>query len=168
VRPASSWCVTPRYSTPLANYARSAEAEWPHASVGTSDPQTDAALREVYTAYEQVQTQSDVQKTFLSNSFTTLGNMSQARTERIMEARTDTGPPWSLMTVIFLTSALVLGCAIVFGVAKPTMHYPMVITVAVLVAANLFLVQELSHPYVGEIATTPEPLRDIVRVAQGG
>lgn len=40
----------------------------------------------------------------------------------------------------------------------------MVATVGVLVAANLFLILELAHPYVGEIATTPQPLRDVVTV----
>jgi hypothetical protein len=70
-----------------------------------------------------------------------------------------------LWAVIFLTSALVLGCAITFGVENPAMHYPMVATVGVLVAANFFLVLQLSHPYVGEMATSPEPLHEVIRVA---
>ncbi|MFL6085507.1 MAG: hypothetical protein ACJ74F_20390 [Mycobacterium sp.] len=40
----------------------------------------------------------------------------------------------------FLTAGLVLGCTIIYGVEEPAMHYPMVATVGVLVAANLFLV----------------------------
>ncbi len=39
-----------------------------------------------------------------------------------------------------------------------------VATVGVLVAANLFLVLELSHPFVGEMATSPDPLRDVITV----
>jgi hypothetical protein len=49
-----------------------------------------------------------------------------------------------LWAVIFLTSGLLVGCAIVYGVEKPAMHYIMVATVGVLVAANLFLVLEVS------------------------
>jgi hypothetical protein len=90
--------------------------------------------------------------------------MSQARTERVLQARTDIGPPWSLWAVIFLTSGLLLGCAIVYGVEKPAMHYTMVATLGMLVAAELFLVVELSHPYIGEIATSPEPLREVIHV----
>jgi hypothetical protein len=66
--------------------------------------------------------------------------------------------------VIFLTSGLVLGCVIIYGVEKPGIHYPMVATVGALVAANLFLVLQLSHPYIGEIGTSPEPLREVIRV----
>ncbi|WAC94602.1 hypothetical protein [Mycobacterium sp. Aquia_213] len=44
---------------------------------------------------------------------------------------------------------VVVGCAIIYGV---------------LVAANLFLILELAHPYVREIATSPQPLRDVVVV----
>jgi len=151
----------------LLDYARTAEAEWPQAAMGSADPRADAALHNLTTAYQQVQARTEVQKTYLSNAFTSLGTMSQDRTERILEARNDTGPPGSLMAVVLLTSALVLGCAIIFGVAKPTMHYPMVITVSALVAANLFLVLQLSHPYIGEIATTADPLREMIRVAAG-
>jgi hypothetical protein len=68
--------------------------------------------------------------------------------------------------VIFLTSGLLLGCAIVYGVAKPATHSAMVATLGVLVAAELFLVVELSHPFIGEIATSPEPLREVIQVAR--
>jgi hypothetical protein len=59
---------------------------------------------------------------------------------------------------------LVLGCAIIYGVEKPAMHYAMVTTVGVLVAAALFLVLDLSFPYIGELATSPEPLREVIQV----
>jgi hypothetical protein len=55
-----------------------------------------------------------------------------------------------------------MGCAIVYGVEKPALHYAMVATVGVLVAANLFVVLELSYPFVGKVATSPEPLRDVI------
>ena len=84
----------------------------------------------------------------------------------MLQARTDIGPPWSLWAVIFLTSALLLGCAIIYGVEKPTTHYTMVAILGVLVGAQLFLVLELSHPFVGEIGTSPEPLREVVRVLE--
>jgi hypothetical protein len=44
------------------------------------------------------------------------------------------------------------------------MHSAMVATVSVLVAANLFLILELSDPYIGEMATSPQPLREVVAV----
>jgi hypothetical protein len=93
---------------------------------------------------------------------TNLDKISQARTERVLQVRTDIGPPWSLWAVIFLTSGLLLGCAIVYGVEQPFMHYAMVAIVGVLVAANLSLVLGLSHPFIGKKVTSPEPLRAVI------
>jgi hypothetical protein len=147
----------------LLGYERAAVAEWSIVASGDSFPEADTALKRLYTAYEEVQPRTDTQKTFLGTSFTNLDKISQARTQRLLQARTDVGPPLSLWAVIFLTSGLLLGCAIVYSIAKPAMHYTIVATVGVLVAANLFLVLELSHPYIGKIATSPEPLRDVIR-----
>ena len=83
---------------------------------------------------------------------------------RLLTAREDAGPPWPLWAVIFLTSALVLGTAVVYGVEKHRMHYPMVAIVGLVVAANLFLILELSHPYTGTIATSSDSLQEVLRV----
>jgi hypothetical protein len=102
----------------------------------------------------------------LGTSFANLDSLSQARTQRVLQARTDIGPPWSLWAVIFVTSALLLGCAIIYGVEKSATHYTMVAILGVLVGAQLFLVLELSHPFIGEIGTSPEPLREVIRVLE--
>lgn len=148
----------------LLEYERAAVTEWPVAASGGSFPEADNTLQRLYTAYTQVQPRTDAQTKLLATSFSNLDKMSQARTERVLQARTDVGPPWSLWAVIFLTSGLLLGCAIVYGVEKPAMHYTMVAALGMLVAAELFLVVELSHPYIGEIATSPEPLREVIHV----
>ena len=44
-------------------------------------------------------------------------------------AREDTGPPWPLWIVIFMTSAMVVGTVIIYGVERAGLHYPMVIIV---------------------------------------
>ena len=147
----------------LLEYERAAVTEWPVAASGHSFPEADNALGHLYTAYEEVQPRTDTQKTFLATSFANLDKVSQARTERVLQERTDVGPPWSLWAVIFVTSALLLGCAIVYGVKNPARHYAMVATLGVLVSAELFLVL-ISQPFVGEIATSPEPLREVISV----
>jgi hypothetical protein len=154
-----------RIQQALLDYERAALAEWPIvANRGRAHPEADKALHRVYVAYEQAQPHSDIQRTFLATSLANLDKVSQARTARVMQAETDSGPPWSLWTVILLTSGLVIGCAIIYGVEQPRMHYVMVATVGVLVSANLFLILELAHPYIGEISTSPQPLRDVITV----
>lgn len=147
----------------LRAYERAATAEWSNADIAGS-PEADAALAGVYTAYQQVRPTTDVQKTALATSLSNLDKTSQARTVRLLTAREDTGPPWPLWAVILVTSALVIGTVIVYGVERPAFHYPMVAIVGVIVAANLFLVLELSHPYLGAVSTSSDPLQEVVRV----
>jgi hypothetical protein len=152
----------------LLDYEKAAIAEWDEVNEGRSYPEAEHALNRLYTAYETVQARTDAQKTLLSTSFGNLNDLSKARDERVLQARTDTGPPWSLWAVIFVTSGLLLGCAVIYGVEKPANHYAMVGIIGTLVGAQLFLVVELSHPFVGAVSTVPEPLHQVVRILQDG
>ena len=148
----------------LLEYERAALAEWPRAASGDPAPEADDALRRLYAAYEEVQPRTDAQKTLLARSFTNLDTVSRARTERILLARTDVGPPWPLWAIILLNSGLLVGGAIVYGVEKHALHYSIVVITGVLVAGQLFLVLELSYPFLGAVATSPEPLHEVIRV----
>jgi hypothetical protein len=148
----------------LLEFEQAAVAEWSEVANGRSYPTADEALSRLNAAYDQVQATADAQKARLATSYANLDKLSQARAERVLQARTDVGPPWSLWAVIFLTSGLLLGGAIIYGVEKPATHYTMVAILGVLVAAQLFLVLELSHPFIGEVATSPEPLREVIHV----
>jgi hypothetical protein len=147
----------------LLEYERAALVEWSENAKGGSSPEADGAWMRLYSAYEHVQARTDAQKTLLAASFSNLDSLSQARTQRVLQARTDVGPPWSLWSVIWLTSALLLACAIIYDVEKPSTHYAMVAILGVLVAVNLFLVLELSHPFLGDIGTSSEPLKQVIR-----
>lgn len=152
-----------RIRTSLLGYEQAAIAEW-NQDRGVRTTETEAALAQLRTAYGQVKSTTDIQKTALATSYGNLDKVSQARTVRLLTAREDAGPPWPLWVVIFLTSAMVLGTVIIYGVEKPALHYPMVAIVGVIVAANLFLILELAHPFVGEISTSPDPLQEVVAV----
>jgi hypothetical protein len=147
----------------LLAYEQAAIAEWPQAGNSRS-PATDTALARLYKTYDGVAAKTDTQKTLLATSFSNLDKISQARTVRRLTAREDAGLPWPFWAVIFLSSSLVLGTAIIYGVERPILHYPMVGIVAVIVATNIFLVLELAHPYVGEVSTSADPLQEVVAV----
>jgi hypothetical protein len=152
-----------RIRTALLDYHQAALVEWNENAKGAAYPEADDALTRLYSAYEQVQARTDAQKTLLGASFSNLDSLSQARTQRVLQARTDDGPPWSLWAVIWLTSALLLACAIIYDVEKRSTHYSMVAILGVLVAVNLFLVMELSHPFLGDIGTSSDPLQEVIR-----
>ncbi len=147
----------------LLTYEQAAIAEWSQAE---NRPSTDAdsTLARLYKAYDGVAAKTDTQKTLLSTSFSNLDRISQARTVRLLTAREDDGLPWSLWAVIFLTSTMVLGIVIIYGVEKPILHYAMVAIVAVIVATNLSLIIQLAQPYVGEVSATSAPLQEVVAV----
>lgn len=155
-----------RIRTALLDYEEAALVEWREVAQGGSGPGAGDALTQLYAAYEGVEARTDAQKTLLSTSFSNLDSLSQARTQRLLQARTDVGPPWSLWAVIWLTSGLLLACAIIYDVAKPATHYTMVAILGVLVAVNIFLVTELSHPFLGEIGTSSEPIKEVVQQLQ--
>lgn len=147
----------------LLTYERAAIAEWPNAGNSRSSD-ADTALARVYQAYDGVAANTDAQKALLAKSFSNLDKTSQARTARLLTAREDAGLPWPFWAIILLTSTMVLGTVIIYGVEKPVLHYPMVAIVAVIVATNLFLVIELAHPYVGAVSTSSDPLQEVVAV----
>jgi Protein of unknown function (DUF4239) len=150
----------------LLEYEQAAIAEWSQAENGHSTD-ADAALAHLDKVYDGIAAKTDAQKTLLSTSFSNLDKISQARTVRLLTAREDAGLPWSIWAVIFLTSTLVLGIVIVYGVENPVLHYPMVAIVAVIVATNLSLILQLAHPYAGEVSTTPHPLQEVVAALSG-
>ena len=154
---------TDRIRHALLAYAQAGVTEWPKVGSAHSS-EAEGALARLYTAYQEVQAKTDTQKTFLGTSLSNLDKISQARTVRVITARDDTGPPWPLWAVIFLTSGLVLGTAIIYGVEKPGLHNPMVAVVGVIIATNLFLILELAHPYVGVISTSSSSLQEAVLV----
>ena len=146
----------------LLAYEKAAIGEWSRAE--HRSPEADAALTRVYAAYGQVQAETNAQKTLLATSYSNLDKISQARTVRLLAARGDTGPPWQLWAVIYLTSAMVLGTVVIYGVERPALHYPMVAIVGVIVAANLFLALEMAHPFFGTLSTSSDPLHEAVWV----
>lgn len=150
----------------LIGYEKAAIAEW-DSGLGTRSPEADAALARLSAAYHEVNATTDSQTSLLATSYANLDKVSQARTVRLLTAREDTGPPWPLWAVIFLTSALVVGTVVIYGVEKAGMHYPMVAIVGLIVATNLFLILELSHPFIGGISTTSDPLYEVISVLTG-
>jgi len=99
-------------------------AAWPVAARGGSSAQADQALQQrLYRSVQDVAPRTDIHKTFLTTAVGNLEKISQGRTERLIQADVNAGPGWPLWAVIVLTSGMVLGSAIAFGVENPRMHY---------------------------------------------
>jgi hypothetical protein len=150
----------------LVAYEQAAIDEWPEAINGRATPAAENALAELHSAIDSVVPADDKQRGAATSARDSAKQIGASRTERLVMARMNTGPPLSLWAVIFLTSGLVLGFAVIIGERQVRMHYAMVAAVSLLVAALLFLVIELAFPFHGEMGTTPEALRIATEVAR--
>jgi hypothetical protein len=135
----------------ILNYVYAVEAEWPLADEGNSLPATDDALRALFQTYRDAGSRvARADLIPMNKTFDNLQHLGQARTDRILEGGANTGPSWSLWSVILLTSGLAIGCAVVYGVKSSAMHYIVVGIVGAMVAANLFLIVALTHHCLGD------------------
>ena len=150
----------------LLAYERAAAAEWPLVARGEAYPEAEDALRVLRETYQNVQPRNDAQSRSLGIAMNNLDKTSALRSERVFQAATDTGPPWSLWAVVLVISGMVLGCAIVYGGEKAFAQYAMTAAIGALVATILFLILELSHPYLGDIGTSARPLSEAIRLLE--
>ena len=154
----------------LLNYVHAAEAEWPLADKGNSMPEADNALRALFQTYRDAGSHAEHPELItMDKTFDNLDQLGRSRTDRILEGAVDDGPSWSLWSVIFLTSGLVVGCTIIYGAESRAMHHSVVIVVGAMVAANLFLVVVLTHHCLADkcqsdVTATPPALQRIVDV----
>lgn len=146
-----------RILTSLRDYEHAARAARPIAALGETSPEVDNALKQLYRTVRELPTTSQNQQDFRRTMISNLETMSTSRTQRLMQAKSHQGANWPLWLVVLVTSGLVLAAAITFGVESPRMHHAIVLTVSVLVAVNIFLVLDLSYPYLGDISTPPYP-----------
>ncbi|MER5226065.1 DUF4239 domain-containing protein [Streptomyces flaveus] len=147
-------------------YTRSVVAEWPTAATGHTTAEADRALEGLYTTYEELEPGNDTQRAFIEKSQDSLRELSILRTERVLDALQETGPTSSLWVVILLASALTLGFSVIFGLEDARLHYGMVGAMSVLVATNLFLILELSYPFLGELSASPESMQTVIQAIQ--
>lgn len=150
----------------MIDYERASLAEWPQAASGHPSAQADEALDRLYETFGKVEARNDWQRETLRSSMDSLKQSSMARRERLLAAGTLKGPGFSLWLVILMTSAVVLAFAVAFGAQNGRMHYAMVSVVAMLVAANIFLIIELAYPFIGEISASSDPLRTAIEILQ--
>jgi hypothetical protein len=146
----------------LLAYEQAAIAEWPRAGAART-PEAESALAQLSTAYRQVQAPNDPQKTVLATSLSNLDDISQARTVRLPRLAT-TPDPMADMGRHLPDERDGPRDGDRLRRQRADLHYPMVAIVGVIVAANVFLILELSHPYVGAVSTESDPLQEVVWV----
>ncbi|MFB6440478.1 hypothetical protein ACFCVY_27510 [Streptomyces sp. NPDC056411] len=78
-----------------------AAAEWPGAAAGRTAPAAEHARNRLHTTYARITPRNDTQRAFLTGSLASLRELNRARTERLLKARSNIGPPPSLWMAPF-------------------------------------------------------------------
>ncbi|OBA99256.1 hypothetical protein A5662_15465 [Mycobacteriaceae bacterium 1482268.1] len=159
--------VRSRLREDLLEYQRALLVEFDEVSRGGKLFTAEGALERLRATYAEIQPRDDIQRAALAGSLDSLKETTLDRTQRVLIAEEDVGPPPAIWTVIILTSTLVLAFAIFFGEAQARMHTLIVATIGVLVAGNIFLVMELAYPYLG-FGTSASSLHAIDDILQQG
>lgn len=133
----------------ILEYQNAILKEFDEVSKGGKAFAAEGALMRLSATYAEIQPRDNDQRAALASSLDSLKQTSLARTQRILVAEEDAGPPPAIWTVIIVTSTLMLTFAIFYGDVHARMHTLIIATIGVLVAANIFLILELAYPYLG-------------------
>lgn len=156
--------VSARIDSDVVAYATAIVDSWARTSQGDESAQVQISLNDIYTTLDQIKPQTDAQADFLTQAVVDIDGLSQARVARQLEALEAGSLPLILWVGILLTSAVTLGFTVLFSLENKTIAYAMVIGVALVIAVNIFLLIELSYPFVGTIAVGPGKFSDVIQL----
>jgi hypothetical protein len=159
--------VSARIDGDVVRYARAVVDEWPSISEGNASPQVQTSLNDVYATLAAYTPHTTAQADYLSQSIDNVDTLSQARVARQLEASESGSLPLVLWLGILLTSLITLAFALLFWLEDLRIAYAMVAGVAAVLAVNIFVLIELSYPFLGSVSVGPEKFEAVIRLVGG-
>lgn len=139
----------------VGDYVRSVvNDEWPAMREGTDSDSARGSLEGVFAAFRAVKPQTETQRAFYEDSVRELNDALQARRDRIEYARG--GLPRDIVLLLIFCSLVIVGYAMVAGSPSYGFHVAGPLAIAVVVAASLIVLGDLSYPFSGEVGVRPE------------
>jgi hypothetical protein len=156
-----------RIDADVISYAKAVVRNWESISEGNPNPQVQSSLDDIYTTLGSYVPHTVAQMQFLDQSITDVDALSQARNARLLESREAGSLPLVLWIGILLASVVTLAFALLFSLDNVRVAYAMVAGVAVVLAVNIFVLVELTYPFLGSVAVGPEKFVEVVRLTGG-
>lgn len=131
--------------------------EWPMMAGGESSP---AATNLVYTMRDEINalpTDTAKEQTLFDQSLQHVNDLAAARRQRIDQSGEQV--PTILWVALILGSVLTVGYSFLFGLANFWAHLLIAAPLGVMVVLTLIVVAQLSHPFSGMVAVTPDAFR---------
>jgi hypothetical protein len=140
--------------------ARAIDRMWPNESAGVAQLDPSATGREeLFISLQQMAPQNDMQRFLKSQALAITSDLGQTRWLLFEQTGVSISVPFLSMVVLWLTVIFVS-----FGLFAPanTTTVTALFMCAISVSSALFLVLELSHPFVGVIKISSAPMRGVL------
>lgn len=142
----------------VGKYVRSVvNEEWPEMRQGNDSDSTRGSLSGIFAAFRTAQPRTEAQRAFYADAVRKLNDALEARRDRIEYA--DGGLPRDIVLLLIFCSLVIIGYAMVAGSPSFGFHVIGPLAIAVVVAASLIVLADLSYPFSGEVAVSADPFR---------
>jgi Protein of unknown function (DUF4239) len=156
-----------RIDSDIVQYADAVVMNWPTIAAGGESAKVQQRLDDIYRTLRAYEPRTPFQRDFLDQAIENTDSLSAARVARQLDARQAQSLPVVLWIGILLTSTVTLGFALMFSLEDLRFACTMVAGVAAVLAVNLFMLIELSYPFLGSLSVGPEKFSDVARLVSG-
>jgi hypothetical protein len=129
--------------------------EWPRMRSGKDSDRAWAAVSQVYRELQAIEPRPGREATFYDDAVRQLGEALGARRARLEAAKTELPP--LVAALLIVGSIVILGYAVLVGSRSAWFHAIGAGAIAVIIGFSLVVLLDLSYPFAGTFAITPEP-----------
>ena len=142
----------------VGRYVRSVtNAEWAQMHAGRDSEVAKNGLDEIFAAFTTVQPKTHVQQSFYDDGVRKLNDASDARRDRIDTATG--GLPLDMWILLLFSSFVIVAYAVLVGSPSFWFHVLGPAAIAVVIIVSLVVLADLSYPFSGEVAITPDDFK---------
>lgn len=143
----------------IGEYVRGVTAdEWPQMRDGHDSVLAKAGLNGIFAAFRTVKPRTPEQTAFYDDAVRKLNDTLAARRDRIDTARG--GLPRDMWILILISSFVIVSYAVLVGSPSYWFHVLGPAAIAVVIVIALVVLADLSYPFSGEVAISPEPFKN--------
>ncbi len=136
------------------------DEEWPLLADNQVSPKAEALAEDVRDTLRQLPADNPRQQVMLGHVLTDYEHLLAERRLRIFQGQEGVHPLlWALLVG---GGALTIGFTYLFGLEDARVHLLLIAGLALLIGGMLFMVQQVEHPFAGQLHVVPEPLQRVL------
>jgi hypothetical protein len=129
--------------------------EWPSLADGRLNPRADQLAHDLRNVIHRLPANTPNQQVMLDHVLSQYEQMITERRIRIFESQGGVNP--LLWAMLISGAILTVAYTYLFGVENARVHGAMIAGLALVIGAMLFMIQQVDHPFAGEVHVMPEP-----------